>query len=269
MKGEAPKSPWRAGRLVVLLAFLLILAGCGNVQLYTNQPEQTINEMLALLLHHGLPAHKKPGEKGTWNLVVKKEEFAAAMDVLLSYGYPQDEYDSMGEVFKRQGLVSSPREERVRFMHALSQSLAKTISKIDGVSSARVHLVIPEPNPLLDTQLPSSAAVFVKHSHESNIGGFIPQIKQLVQHSIPGLAYEKISVVLFPAEDPTVVRVPIREPSTIMGIQVHPGSVSMLRMLLSALVGLLLASWAALGYIWLRSAKTAARVQAETTPSKR
>lgn len=236
----------------VLLLALLLLTGCGGVPLYTNMPEQTVNEMLALLLDHGVAARKKPGEKGTWDLMVDDGVFASAMDVLSANGYPREGFESVGDAYKRQGLVSSPREERARFLHALSRSLAQTISQIDGVLSARVHLVVPEPNPLLDTQLPSSAAVFVKHSRESQIDGFIPQIKQLVQNSIQGLAYEKISVVLFPSDEPRQTLVPLQEPVSILGIRVLTDSVGPLRWVLGAALALVLVSWTGLAWLLLR-----------------
>jgi type III secretion protein J len=49
----------------------------------------------------------------------------------------------MGKVFKREGFVSSPLEERARLVHAMSQEIANTINNIDGVVTARVHLVVP------------------------------------------------------------------------------------------------------------------------------
>ncbi len=256
-KEKRAEAGW--GRVVshglLTAVLLLFLTGCNDIQLYTNMPEQHVNEMMAVLLNHGLPAQKKSGEKGTWNLVVDKSMFAPAMDVLLSNGYPRTEFDSLGDMYKRQGLVSSPREERVRFTFALSQSIAKSISKIDGVTNARVHIVIPEPNPLLDSQSPTSAAVFVKHVRHSNINAYIPQIKQLVQNSIEGLTYERVSVVLFPTDEPPDLRKAAPEVHSILGIQVLSGSVSTLRLLLIALMGLLLASWVAAGAYWFHFRK--------------
>ena len=46
-------------------------------------------------------------------------------------------------------------------MHALAQDLSATISRIDGVVVARVHIVLPDNNPFAEKVKPSSAAVFI------------------------------------------------------------------------------------------------------------
>lgn len=251
MKDEGARmKAWRPGGWLAVLVLLLMLTGCGSVQLYTNMPEQAVNEMLALLLSHNLPAKKKPGEKGAWNLVIDRSGFAPAMEVLSVNGYPRQMNDEVvHDTFKRQGMISSPREERARFIYGMSVALAQTISHIDGVINARVHLVIPELNPLLDVQPPSSAAVFVKHNQDYDIRGLVPQIKQLVQNSIEGLSYEKISVVLSPSADPRLTLLPTQEMTHVLGIQVAHGSAARLRGLALVLAGLLLASWSGLAYV--------------------
>ena len=67
--------------------------------------------------------------------------------------------EGVGVVFKKTGMVSSPSEERIRFMDAIAQDLSQTISMIDGVVDARVHVVLPENDPFAKNTLPSSAAV--------------------------------------------------------------------------------------------------------------
>jgi type III secretion protein J len=82
----------------------------------------------------------------------------------------------------------------------MSQEISNTLTNIDGVVTARVHLNIPEKNPLQDKPQPASAAVFIKHRPERNLAGQITQIKALVVNSVEGLAYDNVTVALFPAE---------------------------------------------------------------------
>jgi len=100
-------------------------------------------------------------------------------------------------VFKKTGMISSPSEERIRFMDALAQDLARTISMIDGVVDARVHVVLPENDPFARNAQPSSAAVAIRSRWDADISDLVPAVKGLVKNSIEGLAYEKIMVTVF------------------------------------------------------------------------
>ncbi len=181
--------------VTVLVVVVAMLGGC-KVQLYTNLTEDEANEMMGLLLNHGIVAEKSAGQEQTFSLMVDDSQIADALDLLREYGYPRPKFKSMGDVFKREGMVSSPMEERVRFIYALSQELAETVSKIDGVITARVHIVLPENNPLSEKSLPSSASVFVKHRSDVDLAAVVPRIKALVANSIEGLTYDRVAVVL-------------------------------------------------------------------------
>ena len=106
----------------------------------------------------------------------------------------------MGQVFKKDGLVSSPMQERAQMIFALSQELSRTVSEIDGVLSARVHLVLPENDPLRQQLVPSSASVFIRHRSNMPVGNLVPQVKMLVANGVAGLSYDKVSVVLVPVD---------------------------------------------------------------------
>src|SRR4029078_13117125 len=106
----------------------------------------------------------------------------------------------MGQVFKKDGLVSSPMQERAQMIFALSQELSRTVSEIDGVLSARVRLVLRENDPLRQQLVPSSASVFIRHRGNMPVGNLVPQVKMLVANGVTGLSYDKVSVVLVPVE---------------------------------------------------------------------
>ena len=126
----------------------LFLAGCEKeTTLHAGLEEQQANLVMAALLDAGIDCHKTPGEEGTWNVSVAESRFAAAVNLLERAGLPRRPHQGIGEVFKKTGMISSPSEERIRFMDALAQDIAKTISGIDGVVDARVHVVLPE-NPI-------------------------------------------------------------------------------------------------------------------------
>jgi len=175
-----------------------LLAGCEqDTTLFSGLEETQANAVIAALIDGGMYASKAPGEEGTWNVSIHQEDFAKAANLCERRGLPRRRFSGVGEVFKKTGMVSSPSEERIRFMDATAQDLARTISMIDGVVDARVHVVLPENDPFAKNTLPSSAAVAIRGRWDADLDEAVPQVKSLVKNAIEGLAYEKISVTIF------------------------------------------------------------------------
>ena len=201
--GVAPRPSQAARPPAVLLAAVLALlvSGCDKeTRLNSNLEESQANLIVAALLDAGIHATKSAGDEGTWNVSVSEAKFAEAVNVLEKRGLPRRAYRGVGEVFKKTGMISSPSEERIRFMDALAQDLSKTIATIDGVLDARVHIVLPENDPFARNALPSSAAVALRARWDADLTEYIPSIKGLVKNAIEGLAFEKITVTIF--QDP-------------------------------------------------------------------
>ena len=188
----------KTAALCALTAATLLLAGCGRETLYTQLDQQQANEMLALLLSQGVDADKTRADSA-WALTTSRRDLPQAMQLLKANGYPREKFQSLGDVFPKEGLVSSPLEERARLLHAMSQELARTLSTIDGVIVARVHLAIPERAALSDKRGPASAAVFIKHRADSPVTAQVASIKALVVNSVEGLPYDNVTVTLSPS----------------------------------------------------------------------
>lgn len=221
-------------RRPLLCVFLVLaLAGCKQ-ELYSKLPESDANEMLGVLLNANIQATKASPDGKTWTVSVEPDELAAALQVLRMNGLPAQAHVSLGDVFKKDGLISTPTEERVRFIHGVSQELAATLSAIDGVVTARVHVVLPNNDPLAENVKPSSASVFIKHRPEVNVATLTPVVKNLVMRSVEGLTYDNVNVTL-------VAAAPIDMPERV-AVASKPGvSAAMLSMLglLACVLGLL------------------------------
>lgn len=174
------------------------LIGCSQETLYSGLDEREANEMLAVLLSNDINARKVGLGEGL-EIQTPRGDLPRAIALLSELGYPREDFQSLGDVFRREGFVSSPLEERARLLYALSQELSQTLSTIDGVVTARVHLAIPEQRVLSDEVKPSSASIFVKYKPGSAVTEQAASIKALVVNSIEGLPYDNVTVTFFPA----------------------------------------------------------------------
>ncbi|MFQ1711041.1 SctJ family type III secretion inner membrane ring lipoprotein AscJ [Aeromonas veronii] len=237
--------------LMGVLGASLLLSGC-KVELYTGVTQKEGNEMLALLQTEGIASDKQPDKDGRIKLLVEESDVAQAIETLKRKGYPKESFSTLQDVFPKDGLISSPTEERARLTYAKAQEISNTLSEIDGVLVARVHVVLPEGNEGISKKpSPASASVFIKHAADIQLDTYIPQIKQLVNNSIEGLAYDRISVVLVPSAD--VRQSPLMPRNTsLFSIEVSEGSKWRLGGLIALLLALVVTSNLA-QYMWHRS----------------
>lgn len=235
-------------RRFLLLAATLFLAAC-QTEIYSALPEREANEMMSVLLEGGVQATKLSGKEG-FSLTVDSTEVQQALEILASNGLPRGARQSIGEVFAKSGIVSSPFEERVRFVYALSEEVAKTLQEIDGVLVARVHIVMPEAPALGEVAKPSSAAVFIRTREGYDLEYLTPQIRRLVANSIEGLTFDAVTVILIESRQPLAQadegQAMLR--SVLPGVQVYMASVTMFwlwfgGLVAAALVGLGAAGW--------------------------
>ena len=185
-------------RMVMLLA-VAGLCSCKS-ELYERLDERDANEMLSVLYSSGIHADKSTQDEKTWSVEVNDRDLPAALQVVAAHGLPREQFANVGEVFKKEGLISTPSEERIRYIYAVSQELSNTLSQIDGVIVARVHPVIPANDPLATQIRPASASVFIKYRPDADVQALAPPIKNLIMRSIEGLQYENISLTFVPAE---------------------------------------------------------------------
>lgn len=189
-------------RFLIVLCFV-VLSGC-KTDLYRNLTEREANEMLAVLVSNGISASKEYlGDEGV-TLTVEEADLSRAIDALSQNGLPRENRDTIGTIFEKSGVMSSPFEERVRFVYALGEEVSRTLSEIDGVLTARVHIVLPDEPELGQEFKPSSAAVFIKHRIGVDLDFATPQIRRLVSSAIEGVTYEDVTVLLVEAEKPNI-----------------------------------------------------------------
>lgn len=233
-----------------LLLLCLALHGCGGTTLYTDLSEREANTMAAALLRAGIAVERQAQDDGKVTLRVDEARLAEAVHILNEAGLPESRFDNLGQVFKNNGLVSSPMQERAQMIYALSQELAHSISEIDGIRSARVHVVLPDNDLLKRVISPSSASVLVRYGKGTDIGLLLPQIKTLVARGIAGLTYENVSVTAIEAVEPQPSKAPVIQ--QFLGLQLTASSLPWARTLASSVLLLVLGLAAALAWSLVR-----------------
>lgn len=177
-------------RAVAVLSFTLGLAGCmGDSQvLYSHLDEAQANEVAATLLRMGIDIDKRQAERGNdWIIRVDKKNLPNAMAILEASGLPRAAHPSMGEIFKKEGFVASPTEDKARYLYALSEELADTLQKIDGVIKARVHVALPDRDLIGGKQDSASASVVMLIRPGAHVQERETDIKAIVKDAVEGL----------------------------------------------------------------------------------
>jgi flagellar M-ring protein FliF len=114
---------------------------------------------------------------------------------LAAAGLPQG--DGVGfEIFDKQSFGMTDFAQKVNYRRALQGELARTISSLAPVESARVHLALPENRLFREQQQAATSSVIVKlvpgqALREDQIQGIV----NLVAGSVEGLDPERVSII--------------------------------------------------------------------------
>ena len=97
---------------------------------------------------------------------------------------------------KARSFGSSQFMESIRYRRALEGELARTISGMSNIKSARVHLAIPKKTAFIRDITPASASVFIRTEKEDNFDSdIVESITSLIATSITGMKIENVTVV--------------------------------------------------------------------------
>ncbi|MBN2430370.1 MAG: hypothetical protein JXQ27_02795 [Acidobacteria bacterium] len=179
-------------------ALLLVQLAC-DANLASDLSETEVQEAIVVLQQYGIHAKKEKvgeGKEAVYNLLVPSDQITQANQILGKYQLPRKKPKGFEEVFSESGLIPTATEEKAKYLLALQGEISRTLETVDGVVSARVHIVIPEKDPLEEQmQAQASAGVFIKYRGEHQ-----PltneEIKQIVSHSVDELEQANVAVVI-------------------------------------------------------------------------
>ncbi|TVQ78248.1 MAG: flagellar M-ring protein FliF [Bradymonadales bacterium] len=100
------------------------------------------------------------------------------------------------EIFDESRFGATEFEQRVNYMRAIQGELARTISAIDGVDSARVHVVIPERTLFRDeSEQPRASVALTLHRGRRLSSSQVSGIVHLLLTSVQGLTEANLNVI--------------------------------------------------------------------------
>lgn len=186
---------------------LLLLVGCGTDNtIVNNVSERDANEIVVFLSSKGIEAQKMaatssgPGASAVnlFNIAVDSKRSIEAMALLNHFGLPRRRGTNLLTLFAKSGLMSTDREETIRYQAGLAEQLSNTINKFDGVIDSAVEISFPPAETVPGApQQKTTAAVYIKHQGllEDPNSHIETKVKRLMAGSVPGLDFENVSVI--------------------------------------------------------------------------
>lgn len=158
--------------------------------LYGNLGQQDAAQIAQALDTNSIP-YKLDG--GT--ITVPADRVHDARLKLASQGLPEGD-GGFAVMSKEPGFGVSQFMESARYQHALETELARTISSLQSIEGARIHLALPRQSAFVRDRRPPSASVFLQMKPGRRLESEqVTAIANLVASSIPELEADQVTVV--------------------------------------------------------------------------
>ncbi len=186
--------PAVAGIIVALVAivFFVVSQQPERTTLYASLPEAEKSRVVDALKNAGVDVALDPT---TGDVIVPVRDYHSSRMTLAAQGLPAsipDGYDSLADI----PMGSSRSVENVRLKQTQEIELARSISEIEGLVTARVHLAIPEKSVFARASTPPTASVFVQMENGRSLSRQqVDAIVHLVSSSVPFMAKNDVTVV--------------------------------------------------------------------------
>ena len=160
--------------------------------LYAGLPEAEKSRILDALRNSGVKVRLDPV---TGDVLVPTENYHSSRMTLAAQGLPASAATGYEQLDSIQ-MGSSRSVEAARLKQSQEMELARSISEIDLVISARVHLALPDKEVFVRQQAEPTASVFLQLARGRSLGrSQVEAILHLVSASVPSLTKENVSVV--------------------------------------------------------------------------
>ncbi|EJT01327.1 nodulation protein (plasmid) [Rhizobium sp. CCGE 510] len=221
-----------------MLALCLFLAACSQ-DVLTGLDQRDALDAQVLLERAGISVTMKSEKGGTYAIAAESADHARAIELLAGAGLPRQSFGNVAELFPGNGFLVTPYEQKARMSYAIEQQLAETLSGLDGVATARVHVVLPEENGRGPIKEKARAAAVLQYRPGANLNEIDMKSRSVLVNSIRDLSYEDVSVVVSPWSEVGAPAAPAAAPAPAAPVTSAPAAApfSMVQSALSAFKG--------------------------------
>lgn len=180
-----------AAASAVLFALIFNMGGEEKALLFSNVEIGEASEITQRLEQANIP-YELSADGGA--ILVARSRALEARMMLAEDGLPSR--GSVGyEIFDRQDALGATQfQQNINRLRALEGELARTIASIEGVRSARVHLVLPERR-LFEREQQAPTASIVIAATSPLTQGQVRAVRNLVAGATPGLSPQRITIL--------------------------------------------------------------------------
>jgi type III secretion protein J len=188
--------------LPLVAAAALAAAGCETAVLH-NMEENASNRAIAALQDQGIMASKETdnAESRTWKVVVPRRDATRALMVLQANRLLDRDDEKQDDTCGKQ-LFTSPLEEKACVVKDLQRSIARTLTSVSGIVSARVHVALPEGELFEPSRSEVKASVTLEY--QADPSGRPPlreeDVRGIVANGVNDLKPESVKVVMKPIQ---------------------------------------------------------------------
>jgi len=190
-----PQRALVAGLLAsAVLVFILLMVWLNQPTfgvLYSNLAQKDASRVVQMLKKQNVPYKLTSG--GTTVLVPEKQIYDLRLQLA---GENALQGQGVGfEIFNKSQIGQTDFVQQVNYQRALQGELARTIAELPQVSSARVHLVLPEKSLFIEEQNPATASVLLNLQKGKELAEpEVESIVNVVRSAVEGLTKDSITV---------------------------------------------------------------------------
>lgn len=198
-------------RTVAATTLMLALTSCSNVTVLEGLDERQANEVVAMLLRQNIAAEKTANGKAGYAVEVDSESLVSAIDLIRQNDLPSAVPTQVSNAFPADAMVSTPLSEKARLLSAVERRLEESLTLLDGVRAARVHVSYDNLQNAgtggAGDSRPRHVAVVLRYEPGVHEASLVQNSKRFLRNAFDGMSYDDISVILAKAETPRVIAV--------------------------------------------------------------